>query len=382
MPALDPSMLRAAIAAALGLVVSAAPPPAAARSPGAVTLEVGGYMEQVTGLARNLPGVRVSRQAGAPVVIGAPGVTGQRADSEIWFRGRGRLAEDLVVGFVVQLEADSQPDRQIDESYAFVEGRLGRLLLGAANDAAYRHHVSAPRAGAAWGVLESAATGWVHKPRHVAFLGTTAPLSTGDDRKLTYFTPRAGGIQLGLSLTPAESETGRDLADRLRERTDMLSASASGLWAMGETRIAVSAGWVHGPGAAQATTDERRAAIDDAALGAELRHRRIAIGAGFRRLANPGGHQHGQALAAGLAWESGHLAAGVGILRSRAAGTPASPGADRGDLALLSASYRLAPGTHLTGALFAARFSNGVSAYGAEDRNRGHGAVSGLRLSF
>jgi predicted porin len=374
--------LRAALAAALGFVLLAAPSLATAGPPAAVTLEVGGYMEQTAGLARNQPGVRVARQGGAPAVVGAPNATGQRADSEIWFRGRGRIAGDVIIGFVVQLEADSQPDRQIDESYLFAEGRFGRLLLGAENDAAYLQHVSAPRAGAAWGVLESAATGWVHKPRHVAFLGTTAPLATGDDRKITWFTPRAGGVQLGLSLTPAQSETGRDVADRLRERTDMLSGSANGRWTMGETRLSVSAGWVHGPGAVQATTAERRAAIDDAALGAELRHRRIAVGAGFRRLANPGGPQHGRAIAAGVAWESGHVAAGFGILRSRTAGTPASLGADRGDLAVLSASYRLAPGAHLTGAVFAARFSNGLSAYGAEDRNRGHGAVSGLRLSF
>ena len=370
------------LAAGLLILTGMMAGPAGARPLSAIELELGGYMEQSVGLAHNQPGVRVSRETGAPTVVAVPNLAGQRSDAEIWFRGRGHLSADLVIGFVVQLEADSQPDRQIDESYLFLEGRPGRLVLGAENDAAYLQHVSAPRAGAAWGVLESAATSWVYKPRYVSFLSTTAPMTAGDDRKVTYFTPRLAGTQLGLSVTPSESETGRDVADRARDRTNTLTLSANGRWGWGDTRLSLSAGWVHAGGAVAATTADRRAPIDDAALGAELRHRRFTIGAGFRRLVNPGGAQHGRAMALGIAWEADDLAAGLGVLRSETAGTQTSPGADLGDLAMLSGSYRLGPGVHLTGALFAARFSNGRSPYGAEDRNQGFGAVSGMRLSF
>lgn len=370
------------LAARLLILTGVMAGPAGARPLSAIEIELGGYMEQSVGLAHNQPGVRVSRETGAPSVVAVPNLAGQRSDAEIWFRGRGHLSADLVIGFVVQLEADSQPDRQIDESYLFLEGRPGRLVLGAENDAAYLQHVSAPRAGAAWGVLESAATSWVYKPRYVSFLSTTAPMTAGDDRKVTYFTPRLAGTQLGLSVTPSESETGRDVADRARDRTNTLTLSANGRWGWGDTRLSLSAGWVHAGGAVAATTADRRAPIDDAALGAELRHRRFTIGAGFRRLVNPGGAQHGRAMALGIAWEGDDLAAGLGVLRSETAGTQTSPGADLGDLAMLSGSYRLGPGVHLTGALFAARFSNGRSPYGAEDRNQGFGAVSGMRLSF
>ena len=370
------------LAARLLILTGVMAGPAGARPLSAIEIELGGYMEQSVGLAHNQPGVRVSRETGAPSVVAVPNLAGQRSDAEIWFRGRGHLSADLVIGFVVQLEADSQPDRQIDESYLFLEGRPGRLVLGAENDAAYLQHVSAPRAGAAWGVLESAATSWVYKPRYVSFLSTTAPMTAGDDRKVTYFTPRLAGTQLGLSVTPSESETGRDVADRARDRTNTLTLSANGRWGWGDTRLSLSAGWVHAGGAVAATTANRRAPIDDAALGAELRHRRFTIGAGFRRLLNPGGAQHGRAMALGIAWEADDLAAGLGVLRSETAGTQTSPGADLGDLAMLSGSYRLGPGVHLTGALFAARFSNGRSPYGAEDRNQGFGAVSGMRLSF
>ena len=353
---------------------------AAPRMAPLVEMSLGGYMEQSAGFATNAPGVRVTRQGGTSARIEQPNPFAQRADAEIWFQGRGRLSPTTTIGFMVQLEADSQGDRQIDESYLFLEGRFGRLLLGAENDAAYLQHVSAPRAGAAWGVLESAATSWVFKPRNVAFLSTTAPLTTGDDRKLTFFSPRLGGVQIGLSATPAAGESGRDLADAMRERTNLGTISANWRLQTAATRIAASAGFVHGGPAPRATAADRRAAIGDAGVGAELRYRSLALGAGFRRLSNPGGSNDGTAIAAGVAWDATPWAAGLGVLSSRTAGT--ANGGGTGDLGLVSGSYQVGPGVHATGAVFAARFARSGQGAAAEDRNAGFGVVSGLRLSF
>ena len=104
---------------------------AAPRMAPLVEMSLGGYMEQSAGFATNAPGVRVTRQGGTSARIEQPNPFAQRADAEIWFQGRGRLSPTTTIGFMVQLEADSQGDRQIDESYLFLEGRFGRLLLGA-----------------------------------------------------------------------------------------------------------------------------------------------------------------------------------------------------------------------------------------------------------
>lgn len=369
----------ASIAAVL-VTLAASGACAATRSAPVVEVTLGGYMEQSLGFATNAPGVRVTRSGGGSAVVESPNPFAQRADAEIWFQGRGRLSDTATIGFVVQLEADSQGDRQIDESYLFLEGRFGRLVLGAENDAAYLQHVSAPRAGAAWGVLESAATSWVFKPRNVAFLSTTAPLATGDDRKLTLFSPRRSGLQIGVSATPAQGESGRDLADGMRERTNIGTVSANWRWQGAVTRVAASAGWVHGGPAPRATAADRRAPVDDAALGAELRHRSLALGAGFRRLSNPGGSGNGTAAAAGLAWDAPPWAAGLGVLSSRTTG--AAEGGAQGDLGLFSGSYEVGPGVHATGAVFAARFARSGPGTAAADRNAGFGVVSGLRLAF
>ena len=380
------SLARIAIGIWCAALAAEAAAQSATRAPPAIRVSVGGYMEQSFGYARNLAGVRVSqaRQTGfVPVVIARPNRLAQQADSEIWFSGRSTLPNGWTVGFVVQLEGNTQFGDQIDESYLFLQGDFGRVLLGSENDAAYLQHVSAPRAGATWGVLESPVTGWVYTPRFVSMLTTTAPLTTGDDQKLTYFTPRWAGIQLGASLTPNDKQDTREFSDRTRDRTNVTSLSANGRWTLGQVALATSAGWVHaGAVRNDAVAADRRHRLDDWAVGAEAKYRGSAVGAGFRRLSNRGGALDGRALAVGVAQELGVGAVSLGILRSRVAGTAATPGRDRGDIVVLSGSYPLAPGVALVGAGFLARYDNGVSRFGAEDRNRGGGLVTGVRLNF
>lgn len=350
-----------------------------------IRLRIGGYMEQAFGYARNAAGVRVAmaRQTGlSSTVLARPNRWSQQSDGEIWFEGRARLANGLLVGFAVQLEANSQFNDQIDESYLFVQGAFGRLIAGSENDAAYLQHVSAPRPGAGWGILESALTGWVVTPRYVSFLTTTAPLSTGDDQKVTWLTPRLAGIQAGVSFTPNEIEDARGFSDHRGDRTNIASLSVNGRWRWDDVALDASLGWVHAPAAPGASSVDRRSPLDDWAAGAQLRWRGTAIGGGFRRLANPGGSQDGRVLAVGIAQDFGGPSLGASLLRSRTAGSPVSPGRDRGDTYLISGAWPIGGGVDVIGAVFTARFDAGRSRFGAEDRNQGAGAVGGLRLSF
>ncbi|MBL8702189.1 MAG: porin [Alphaproteobacteria bacterium] len=355
------------------------------RGASAIRVTVGGAMEQSFGYATNRDGVRVaqSRQTGtSTVVLANPNRWGQQSDSEIWFSGRARLESGLVVGFKVELEGNSQFSDQIDESYLFVEGGFGRLVLGAENDAAYLMHVSAPRPGDGWGVLESAVTGWVNTPRSMYFLTTTAPLSTGDDQKLSYFTPRLHGVQAGFSFTPNDKQDVREFSDRARDRTNMATAALNGRWTWAPVSLGASIGWVHGAPVSRATFADRRTPLDDLAAGAELRFAGWSAGGGIRWLRNPGSSLAGRVLAAGVAKDLGDAAVGVGAIVSRTAGLATTPGRDRGEIILISGSYKLAPGVSAIAAAFAAEFSAGPSRTAAEDNNRGVGLVTGLRLAF
>jgi len=356
----------------------------------AIRVSVGGYMEQSFGAASNRAGVRTFDG-----VVRTPATWAQMSDTEIVFTGRTALASGLVVGFNVQLEGNTQSD-QIDESYLFVEGAFGRLVLGSENDAAYTQHVSAARPAVGWGILESAATSWVMTPRFTTFLTTTAPLTTGDDQKVTYFTPRLGGLQLGASFTPQAIEDDNRMVDRRSLRTDAwtLSANYTGAlgpplappWAAAATpvKLQASAGIVKAPpvDAAAASTPDLRAWLTDWAIGAQLELGGLALGAGYRRVDNNGGLQDGRVWAAGLAYARGPAAAGVALLDSNVAGNrvPAAP--DRGRVMLLSGGVSLAPGIDLFASLFGVEFKGEDPRFGREDNNKGAGLVAGLRLSF
>lgn len=376
------------LCAGLALLLGAGLPTAAsaqgsARS--AIRVTVGGAMEQSFGYATNRPGLRVlqSRQTGtSAVVLARPNRWGQQSDSEIWFSGRARLDSGLLVGFTVQLEGNTQFGDQIDESYLFFEGAFGRVVVGSENDVAYQQHVSAPRPGDGWGVLESAVTGWVNTPRSMYFLTTTAPLSTGDDQKLSYFTPRFQGVQAGLSFTPNDKQDVREFSDRARERTNMTTISVQGRWKPEPLALNVSLGWVHGASVPEASFADRRTSLDDVAVGAQLHWDGWAVGGGVRWLRNEGSTLAGRVVAAGVARTWGDVSVGAGAIVSRTAGLPSTPGPDRGEILLLSGAYRLGPGVSATAAAFAARFSAGPSRTTSEDNNRGGGFVSGLRLSF
>jgi predicted porin len=164
--------------------------PAAAEDP--IKLSVGGYWQQVTTF------VSVDELQGAPDFL----PVNVRQEGEIHFKGETTLDNGLTVGVQVQLEGVTQSD-QIDESYMYFSGDWGRIILGAENAAPYLMQYSAP--SVAWGV---------NSPNFMFFpsvLATTTFINgVSDANKITYFTPRFGGFQFGISYTPNADARGGD----------------------------------------------------------------------------------------------------------------------------------------------------------------------------
>jgi predicted porin len=128
-------------------------------------------------------------------------------EAEIIFNGKTTLDNGLEVGVQVQLEAESCGD-QIDESFIWFEGGWGRVNIGSENSAPYLMFYGAPAQITGWGVTS---------PNHNAVSaganngllgnGVILPVNlSGDSEKLTYFTPRIAGFQLGVSYTPDACE--------------------------------------------------------------------------------------------------------------------------------------------------------------------------------
>jgi predicted porin len=366
------------------VALAASPDAARAQTPRAFALELGGYMEQSFGGASNRRGVRAWQarsSTSTAVIVAKPTRFAQQYDSEIWFSGRTKLDNGVVIGVKVELEANTQFD-QIDESYLYVDSVFGRLVLGAKNDAAYTMHVGAPRAGEAWGVLESPVTSWVYTPRFVTFLSTSAPTTTGDDQKVTYFTPRYRGLQAGISFTPNEREDRRELTDRAKERANIWSMALNFSERIGAIDLRSSFGWVQAPGARTATDPGDRHALSDAAAGASIGYAGVSVGGGYRWIRNPNGAVDGYALTAGLAYEQGPVGASLATLHSRAAGAIVPRAADLGRIYVASVAYRVAPGVSGIASAFHASYRGEDSRLAVTDNNRGSGMTAGIKLRF
>lgn len=122
----------------------------------------------------------------------------------------GTLDNGLVAGAALKVQLgddegnalNTGDDATFSEVYTFLEGGFGRLELGATDGAAFKMHYSSP-----WFVPGNG----VDSPNiynmnngGVTFSSRTSTFSllAEDDNKISYFTPRLAGFQLGASFTP------------------------------------------------------------------------------------------------------------------------------------------------------------------------------------
>jgi predicted porin len=363
-----------------------------------ITVVVGGYHEQTFGYGGNEKGVVGGLLTGS--ASSKPQGWSQHSDSEIWFGGRTTLANGITIGFDVQLEANTASD-VIDESYLFIDGAFGRLVIGSENNAPYIMHYGAPSAGKSYGVLESGAADWIQRPTNVAFIDTTAqrlvsasPTSdrtsggmtgVGDDQqRVTYYTPRFFGFQGGITYTPSNGEDATAMAvnDKSVYRTNEIAGAINYVNTFSGFMVAASAGisyWpsVSGAAASSALSDS----ITDYAFGLNVGFMGFVVGGAYRRYdAGDLNVNDGYAYNVGVTYTTGPIAVGLAWHHSKAEGTTSVSASDEVDLVMFSAAYTLGPGVDLIGSIFWMDYSDETSLQ--VNNNNGVGVVAGVRLSF
>ncbi len=180
---------------------------------------VGGYMEQYAAWA--------SPDVDGLVDDDYDGID-NKGEAEIHFKPSITLDNGLKIGADVQLEGNTDGADQIDESFLFIDGSFGRVLLGSENSAGYLMNYGAPDV-TFLNVNSGSLTKFV--PFSGTALGDAAididgdlidddivGLQTGADvfrgtlgstfiengrnndaQRFTYFTPRFAGFQVGVS---------------------------------------------------------------------------------------------------------------------------------------------------------------------------------------
>ncbi len=362
-----------------------------------ITVVVGGYHDQAFGYAGNQSN---KIGVGGTTTTNRPNKFTQYSDSEIWFGGRTTLANGITIGFDVQLEGNSTGDT-IDESYLFVDGAFGRLVMGSENDVAYIMHVSAPNAGrSGFQALESAAFGaWIQRPTAVTALDTTAPKLNGtglggsfgnvtnsnqvgnDAQRINYYTPRFFGLQAGVSYTPNLLEDSNNELNRREGRTNGFTGGLNYTNNFGAFNVQASAGVTYWPKIqAAASTTGAGNSIKDWSLGAQVGYAGFAVGGGYRKYDHKRDVSNGRAFAVGAAYSTGPFAIALNWLNSRTDGA-ATAGKDKFDQVHLTGAYQMGPGVELYASIFYLKFNDGDSSSSAND-NKGVGVATGLKLNF
>ena len=118
-------------------------------------------------------------------------------DNEVFINANGATDRGLQYGSKIELEVGSgngnTEDATIDEVALFFSSGWGRIELGREDGA---EDVMGDRRRGCSGRYRR------HRRRHAATWSNSRSLDTGDDAKVTYFTPRIVGFQLGGSFVP------------------------------------------------------------------------------------------------------------------------------------------------------------------------------------
>jgi len=195
------------IAAATGTPTTAqAQQTAQAPASSPITVQVGGYMRQFAGWYDSQDRRAASPAAGPTGTAKSPSV-GVKSDTEIYFQGKTTLANGISVSMRVELEGNTSND-MIDESFAAVEGAFGRIEIGSTDAAGTKTLIGSPTPVLGIGNYNAPGNFGANTLRLYTSTTGNASVAAGmqlqddDAEKISYYTPRFEGFQLGLTYTP------------------------------------------------------------------------------------------------------------------------------------------------------------------------------------
>jgi predicted porin len=332
----------------------------------------------------------------------------QWSDKEIHFNGRTTLDNGLVVGFRAELEANTEAD-QIDESFMFLEGRFGRVELGAINNVQYRMGYNAPEAqtrpwsneGNIFNVFGQVSG----SPSFDSNFGTTrSRFFDNDSEKVNYYTPRFEGFQFGVSYIPNSSQDRNGGPDPISTAYSRgYAVGANFVRSFGGFDIAASAGYMQwaGPDVVGGSNPDP----DQWTVGLQLGFAGFKVGGSYGRIedgrtgtagtpaaastAGTGANKvESRAFDVGIMYTFGPAAVSLNYINGKnddclASGADAATcqGDDEFSMLSLGGKYTLGPGVSLEANIWTAKIEGNNPTTNADD-NDGTGGIVGVVLVF
>ena len=323
---------------------------------------------------------------------------GFRTDSEVHFNFSGKTDAGMKWKAQVQIEADAnvgatdsgQPDSSnitessIDETWVRFYGSWGQINLGTDDGAEDLMHVGGE------GPVNKAGDGgfdgdWTDYIDWTAVNGrfAVAPTLTrdsSDHAKVSYFTPRISGLQLGVSFTPDTGAAGQATS------TDN-SSDFENTWGIGVQYKKKFGGFkVAAAGVIHIADAENESKEDLTAwqIGAEVGYGGWRLGGSFQDNGDGGedksivGDDDMTAWDIGLGYASGPVHLGVSWLHTEVEDPATSNDEDEGDAVFLGATYMLGGGARV----FAEVFWFDTESASSSTFNEGFGFILGTGVKF
>jgi len=313
-------------------------------------------------------------------------------DAEVFFTGETTLDNGMTIGVEVTLEAGTQDgDDDIDQSYMYLQGKYGKLIVGSTDDVAKLSSVMAPS------VSELSAAGdgsdlelFLLQPVSNIEVAQT---QSDDANKLSYYTPTFYGVQAGVSYTPSNNVDGDDAGSSNVNRV----ASFDNIWSSTLTYTGTVSGVGISAAANYAIADDNTVAggaradmdrdVQNIGGGLQLSYQGFTFGGGvMRQVANSatvdGGAGDGFAYNVGLSYEEGPYGVSATYYKSEVEGDHSVKGDDELAEYQLAGTYALGAGVELFGEidyLDADKEGDNSAAAGNEGAV---GAAVGLHLDF
>ena len=362
---------------AAGMIASVPSADAASK----MKLGVGGYMEQWFGFTSGDDGVGQDYSGFSTV-----------SDGEIHFKGKTKLDNGISVGVNVQLEAQQGGD-QIDEQYMTVSGGFGQIIIGDENSAMYKMHYAPSDYGigmnsgdnTVWNKPVSDAEGdSINMGSHYRSpFGATyiEPDAVNDSAKISYFTPRVSGFQLGLSYAPDANQDSNGLPNRDAANTDYIMVGANFVQKMGGMSVGISGGY-------GTVTDAAAGGVEPEAtsFGIKLGMGGVSAGVSYANFSDHGNKDQ-EGINAGVAYSSGPMGVSLAYYHGEKDGNNGSAttldGQAERDVIHLSAKYAMGPGVTLAGTLGHAVYSSDdADIDNSVDESASTYVVMGLKVGF
>lgn len=285
---------------------------------------------------------------------------GFRNDTELSFRVDGKLdGRDLGYGAVVDLEADVTGDANAQglnasRTYVYLDGTWGRFELGSNEGSSTTMRVDASTLAAASGGIDGS---WVFfaNPTGQSFISTPGlPTEHGsltalndesqaNANKITYYSPRYEGFQLGLGYQPDGSDRGQLVSradNNLGQSGDIFDGGINYENQFGDVSLALAATGQIGDSESGATED--LAAYN---VGGLIGYMGFKLAGSYGDWDDSNGlnNAEGSYWTAGLGYDYGAFGSSVTYLASeyQATGTAVE---NEFDNLVVSVDYKLAPG--------------------------------------